>query len=79
MSFATQGDMNSEKPQNVSQTVPAWTDSQTEEGVRTWNEFTQNTTFHGVKYIFERNQHKIRRQVHRMGYISSTNQPRQIT
>ena len=26
-----------------------------------WDEFTQSTTFHGVRYIFQRNHFKIRR------------------
>ena len=26
-----------------------------------WNEFTQNTTFHGVKYIFEESPFRLRR------------------
>ena len=29
--------------------------------VTDWNEFTQNTTFHGVKYIFEDSSFRIRR------------------
>ena len=29
--------------------------------VTDWNEFTQNTTFHGVKYIFEDSPVKMRR------------------
>ena len=26
-----------------------------------WNDFTQSTTFHGVRYIFQRNHFKVRR------------------
>ena len=29
--------------------------------VTEWNEFTQNTTFHGVKYIFEESPFRLRR------------------
>ena len=27
----------------------------------TWDTFTQNTTFHGVKYVFNRSQYRFRR------------------
>ena len=29
--------------------------------VQTWDEFTQNTTIHGVKYIFDKDHFKLRR------------------
>ena len=29
----------------------------------TWDEFTQNTTFHGIRYVFDRTQYKFRRSV----------------
>ena len=33
----------------------------TREGLPTWSDFTKNTTFHGVKYIFDRRPYKLRR------------------
>ena len=30
---------------------------------KSWGEFTKNTTFHGVKYIFEKSPHRFRRLV----------------
>ena len=31
------------------------------EGVPSWDEFTQTTTFHGVRYIFDKSPNKLRR------------------
>ena len=51
--------------------VKAWDDPPTPEqgqglkldsdGIPSWDEFTQTTTFHGVRYIFDKSPNKLRR------------------
>ena len=33
--------------------------------IQTWDDFTQNTTIHGIKYIFEKSRFKFRRYLNR--------------
>ena len=59
---ASSVDMPSDKPQQSDGSPPdkdASSSSPTDQ--RTWAEFTQNTTFHGVKYIFEQTPFRFRR------------------
>ena len=42
----------------------AFQQSESFEAVPTWSEFTQNTTFHGVRYIFESGSYRHRRLVY---------------
>ena len=36
-------------------------DKERSDDLLSWDEFTQSTTFHGVRYIFQRNYFKVRR------------------
>ena len=50
-----------EKRCDVSMNVAGKMESEEKMAVMDWNEFTQNTTFHGVKYIFEDSHFRLRR------------------
>ena len=44
--------------------VRAWGPGDSEaDRIVTWDDFTQSTTFHGVRYIFQRNHFRLRRYV----------------
>ena len=51
----------SKVPSSVHSSFPAEQDLYGPDDVPTWDEFTQNTTFHGIRYVFDRTPFKCRR------------------
>ena len=56
-------DCHSEEDGTPPEPIPAWDkqDERSPDDVISWIEFTENTTFHGVKYIFDDKPYRIRR------------------